>query len=85
MAPIVGKDSTVSKILPILHDLLKEDNAEVKLNVVSNLHRVANVVGQDFFSKEMLTLLSALTKDSQWRVRMCVFELIADLGVLFGK
>jgi hypothetical protein len=26
-----------------------------------------------------------MTKDGQWRVRMSVFELIADLAVLFGK
>ena len=26
-----------------------------------------------------------MTKDGQWRVRMSVFELIADLGIIFGK
>jgi hypothetical protein len=32
-----------------------------------------------------MTTLSNMTKDGQWRVRMAVFELIADLGVIFGK
>jgi hypothetical protein len=26
-----------------------------------------------------------MTKDGQWRVRMGVFELIAELGLIFGK
>ena len=33
----------------------------------------------------MLTTLGGMTKDGQWRVRMAVFELIADLGSIFGK
>jgi len=34
MAERVGKDVTNQKIMPILHDLIKDDNSEVKLNVV---------------------------------------------------
>ena len=26
-----------------------------------------------------------MTSDGQWRVKMAVFELVADLGLLFGK
>jgi hypothetical protein len=26
-----------------------------------------------------------MTKDGQWRVRMAVFELIAELALIFGK
>lgn len=33
----------------------------------------------------MLTTLGNMTKDGQWRVRMAVFDLIAELGSLFGK
>lgn len=29
--------------------------------------------------------LTNMTKDGQWRVRMAVFELLAELGILFGK
>ena len=34
MATTVGKDTTMQKIFPILMELLKDDNSEVKLNVV---------------------------------------------------
>lgn len=33
----------------------------------------------------MMTILAGMTKDGQWRVRMAVFELIGDLGLLYGK
>jgi hypothetical protein len=45
MAAVVGKDTTTTKIMPILTELLKSDNAEVKLNVVQNLTQVSTVLG----------------------------------------
>ena len=41
MAGIIGKDHTASKIMPILLELLKDDNSEVKLNVCNGLIKVA--------------------------------------------
>jgi hypothetical protein len=41
MAGIIGKDHTSSKIMPILLELLKDDNSEVKLNVCNGLIKVA--------------------------------------------
>ena len=71
--------------MPILMDLLKDESAEVKLNVVSGLSKIASVVGQDMLDSTLLSTLSGMTKDGQWRVRMGVFELIADLAIVFGK
>jgi hypothetical protein len=45
MAQVVGKEYTISKIIPILLELLKDDNSEVKLNVVGGLVKIANVIG----------------------------------------
>jgi len=86
MSGLVGKEMTESKIIPILMDLMKDDNSEVKLNTLSGLYKVAVVVGAESILKESnLAIISNLTKDSQWRVRMEVYNLIADLGVVFGK
>lgn len=41
MAHIIGKDYTNTKIVPILMDLLKDDNSEVKMNVCNGLQKVA--------------------------------------------
>lgn len=50
MSHIVGKDYTLQKILPILMDLIKDENADVRLNVAGGLIKVAAVIGP-----EMLT------------------------------
>lgn len=86
MASIIGKEMTVSKIIPILMDLIKDDNSEVKLNVIGGLKKIAHVVNADtLLSPGNIVIISNLTKDGQWRVRMQVFELIAELGIIFGK
>jgi len=54
MAPIVGKDFTLNKIVPILIDLVKDENAEVRLNVVQNMIKVYKVVEDDLLSPNFL-------------------------------
>jgi len=44
MATFIGKEFTVQKVVPILLDLLKDDNSEVKLNVVNGLVKIAKVI-----------------------------------------
>jgi len=84
MAPIVGKDYSLTRVVPILQELLKDESSEVRLNVASNMSRLATVVGGDLLSPALLTILTNLTKDPQWRVRMAVFELIGDMSLAFG-
>lgn len=36
-------------------------------------------------SQQLVQVLEGMTTDGQWRVRMSVFELVADLGLLFGQ
>jgi len=85
MSPIVGKYYSLTKVMPILTELLKDENSEVRLNVVQNLVKLADVIGQDLLSPSFCQILSGMTKDAQWRVRMGVFELVGDLSLKFGK
>ena len=50
MSHIVGKEYTVSKVQTILMDLIKDDNADVKLNVVSGIKNVAKVIGAEILT-----------------------------------
>ena len=85
MANIIGKEYTTAKVIPILMELLKDDHHEVKNNVVRGLTKIANVVREDLLNTQLLTTLGNMTKDGQWRTRMLVFELIAELAITFGK
>jgi len=57
MSHIVGKDYTIQKVLPILTELLKDDNSEVRLNVTQNLIKLADIVSVDLLSPSFLTIL----------------------------
>ena len=85
MAPIVGKDYSLSKIVPILSELLKDNSSEVRFNVASNMKKLATVVNSDVLSPSLLTIFTELTNDPQWRVRMATFELIGDFSLEFGQ
>jgi hypothetical protein len=63
MASIIGKEYTNTKVIPILMDLLKDDNSEVKNNVVVGLKKIALVVREDLLSAGLLTTLGNMTKD----------------------
>jgi serine/threonine-protein phosphatase 2A regulatory subunit A len=90
MAEVVGKNFTATKIYPMIAELLKDESSEVKLSVVQGMNKIARVVGADILNgmntaQPLLPVLEGMAKDGQWRVRMSVLELVADLGILFGK
>ncbi|KAH8086085.1 hypothetical protein JL720_7285 [Aureococcus anophagefferens] len=75
------------QVLPVLLALLRDANAEVRLNIISNLGPVHAVVGVDLLSQSLLPAIVDLADDAKWRVRGAIIEhvpLIADqLGVAF--
>mmetsp|Transcript_22692 Transcript_22692/g.26050 ORF Transcript_22692/g.26050 Transcript_22692/m.26050 type:complete len:238 (+) Transcript_22692:1027-1740(+) len=85
MSQIVGFEVTNSKLLPILLELIKDEDGDVRLNSASGLISLADVLGNDLLSDSVISSLSQLTKDTQWRVRSAVYDLIADLGISLGK
>jgi len=64
MSKYLGNDSSNQKIKPILNDLLKSDNSEVKLHVIDNLGELFRVIGAEFYEKEMMKRLFDLMADS---------------------
>ena len=45
LSPILGKDNTVSHLLPLFLNQLKDECPEVRLNIISNLDCVNEVIG----------------------------------------
>lgn len=43
------------------------------------------MVSVDLLSASFLTILTNITKDAQWRVRMALIELVGDMAIKFGK
>ncbi len=60
------KDVIISRILPIILDLIKDEDPDVRLNCSQGLINLADSIGTDLLSDSILTSLSQLTKDTQW-------------------
>jgi len=64
---------------------MKDDNSEVRLNSISNLMKIADILGLDLINPAQLPTIGNLLKDAQWRVRMAAVEFIGQFSVKFGK
>jgi serine/threonine-protein phosphatase 2A regulatory subunit A len=63
MTPLLGKDYVMQSIMPVLLDLMKDDNSEVRLNCIENLGKVIKVAGQEAFTPALQSTLTNLTND----------------------
>jgi serine/threonine-protein phosphatase 2A regulatory subunit A len=56
--------------------LLKDDFPDVRLNIISKLENVNQVIGVDRLSQSLLPAIVDLAEDKQWRVRLAIIEYI---------
>lgn len=59
---------------------LRDDSSEVRLNVISKLNVIVQVMGIDQLAVSLLPAIVALAEDRQWRVRQTIIEYIPDLA-----
>ncbi|KAF9593164.1 hypothetical protein IFM89_020460 [Coptis chinensis] len=67
MAPVLGKDATIEQLLPIFLSLLKDEFPDVRLNIISKLDQVNQVIGIDLLSQSLLPAIVELAEDRHWR------------------
>uniref|UniRef100_A0A1I7XUN7 Protein phosphatase PP2A regulatory subunit A n=1 Tax=Heterorhabditis bacteriophora TaxID=37862 RepID=A0A1I7XUN7_HETBA len=85
LAPLVGKDNTVNLLLPIYMQLLKDSTAEVRLNIISSLDKVNEVIGASQLSQSLLPAIVELAEDSKWRVRLAIVQFMPLLAAQLGQ
>uniref|UniRef100_A0A671R216 Serine/threonine-protein phosphatase 2A 65 kDa regulatory subunit A beta isoform-like n=1 Tax=Sinocyclocheilus anshuiensis TaxID=1608454 RepID=A0A671R216_9TELE len=87
LSTILGKDNTVEHLLLLFLVQLKDECPEVRLNIISNLDCVNEVIGIRQLSQSLLPAIVELAEDAKWRVRLAIFEymplLAGQLGVEF--
>ncbi|KAL0973031.1 hypothetical protein UPYG_G00197960 [Umbra pygmaea] len=80
-------DNTVEHLLPLFLAQLKDECPEVRLNIISNLDCVNEVIGIRQLSQSLLPAIVELAEDAKWRVRLAIIEymplLAGQLGVEF--
>ena len=69
----------------MLLELVKDEDGDVRLNAAKGLIKLADVLENDLLNETVINSLSFMTKDTQWRVRSAVYDLLSDLGTALGK
>ncbi len=67
-------DSTIEHLLPLFLGQLKDECPEVRLNIISNLDCVNEVIGIQQLSQSLLPAIVELAEDTKWRVRLAIIE-----------
>jgi serine/threonine-protein phosphatase 2A regulatory subunit A len=67
LAPILGKDATITHLVPPILLLLRDAASEVRLNLISSLESLNKVIGVDLLSQSLLPAILDLAQDGKWR------------------
>nr|XP_037861160.1 serine/threonine-protein phosphatase 2A 65 kDa regulatory subunit A beta isoform isoform X4 [Chlorocebus sabaeus] len=74
LSTILGKENTIEHLLPLFLAQLKDECPEVRLNIISNLDCVNEVIGIRQLSQSLLPAIVELAEDAKWRVRLAIIE-----------
>jgi serine/threonine-protein phosphatase 2A regulatory subunit A len=85
LAPILGKDATITHLVPPVLLLLRDAASEVRLNLISSLSALNQVIGVDLLSQSLLPAILDLAQDGKWRIRLAIIQHIPLLAKQLGK
>ncbi|GKY92608.1 protein phosphatase 2, regulatory subunit A [Mayamaea pseudoterrestris] len=84
LAPALGKDATITYLVPPVLLLLRDAASEVRLNLISSLGALNEVIGVDLLSQSLLPAILDLAQDGKWRIRLAIIEHIPLLAKQLG-
>lgn len=84
LAPLLGKAATLEHLLPVLLGLLRDTFPDVRLNIISKLDSVNQVIGIDLLAQSLLPAIQELAEDKHWRVRLAIIECVPLLAGQMG-
>ncbi len=71
--------------MPVFLLLLRDENSEVRLNLLKRLDDLNSVIGIDELSTSLVPSLEELAKDKNWRMKIQVIEKIPMLAKQLGE
>ena len=83
ISKIIGYNAFNTSLGVMMDTLMKDENAEVRLGVAKSMYDIF-VSSDGSLLNSTNTLLGTMQKDSQYRIRECVYETLAKLGANYG-
>lgn len=85
LSPILGRNNTIEHLLQLFLLQLKDEWPEVRLNIISTLDCINDVIGIQQLSQSLLPAIVELAEDSKWRVRLAIIEYMPLLAGQLGQ
>jgi serine/threonine-protein phosphatase 2A regulatory subunit A len=85
LAPLLGREATISYLVPPVLLLLRDAASEVRLNLMSSLSALNEVMGIDLLSQSLLPAILDLAQDGKWRIRLAIIQHIPLLAKQLGR
>ena len=88
LAKSLGKEFTLDHLIPLLTDAVKDESPVIRYQSTGSIGSICEVLQDPVFQKslnQMISLMIALSQDSNWRTRLAVLEQIPVLCRLHGR
>ena len=80
---IIGYTSFNANLGTMMDTLMKDENAEVRLGVAKSMYDIF-VSSDGSLLSSVNSFLGTMQKDAQYRIRECVYDTLAKLGIKYG-
>ena len=80
---IIGYTGFNANLGTMMDTLMKDENAEVRLGVAKSMYDIF-VSSDGSLLSSINSFLGTLQKDAQYRIRECVYDTLAKLGIKYG-
>lgn len=74
VAEVVGKSVTIDKILPICLAMLRDENNQVKLELIKEVVKLDRIIGSEVINSKITPALWEMTADKNWRVKLEIIK-----------
>ena len=83
IAHIIGYTGFNANLGTMMDTLMKDENAEVRLGVAKSMYEIF-VSSDGSLLSSINSFLGTMQKDAQYRIRECVYDTLARLGIKYG-
>jgi serine/threonine-protein phosphatase 2A regulatory subunit A len=85
VAKALGKQLTLAHLIAPITQLMKDQATEVRIELMSHLKTLIEVIGQEEFDRQIIPSLIQLASDKIWRVKLALIQFIPSLAEFLDK
>ncbi|KAJ5071684.1 protein phosphatase 2 (formerly 2a) regulatory subunit a beta isoform-related [Anaeramoeba ignava] len=80
LSPLIGKQKTVTFLVPLILDLFEHGSSEVRLNLIKTIDKVSSIIQEDVLFEAIFCAIKELSRSPKWRIRLETVESISSFA-----